>query len=83
VQSVEKGEMQKRFSVFYDSLLRGESLTITEDGVPTVMLTACPLPSKRENPKEAVSAFFDYVEKNQFRLEGLAIQDLIEEGRRY
>ena len=63
-----------------DRVARGERITITKHGLPVAMLVPVENKSKmsRQEAVEAMKAF-----SKGRTLDGVAIRDLIEEGRKY
>ena len=72
-------EARTRFSRLLDRVARGERITITRRGAPVADLVPAARPRK-QSVGEAIRSLRALRQGN--RLDGLPIQELIEEGRR-
>jgi prevent-host-death family protein len=61
-----------------DDVERGETITITRHGRPVARLVPV---ERRRTPEEAVEAIKE--SRKGWRLDGISIRELIEEGRRH
>ncbi len=61
-----------------ERVVKGEKITITEDGVPVATLQPAGS-SKRMSVREAIDQLKGF--RHSHHLEGLSIRDMIEEGR--
>lgn len=61
-----------------DDVERGETITITRHGRPVARLVPV---ERRRTPEEAVEAIKE--SRKRWRLDGISIRELIEEGRRH
>lgn len=60
---------------------KGKTITITKHGVPVARLVPYDA-TRRPGPGEAIDDWLTYRKRENIRLGGLLIRDLIEEGRR-
>lgn len=62
-----------------EEVARGETYTITKHGVPIALLVPVP-GTQRPDPAAAIAALRQF--RRGIRLDGLALRQIIEEGRR-
>jgi prevent-host-death family protein len=64
-----------------ERVAKGERITITKHGVPVAILVPVEAAAERRNVREVIQELLNF--REQHRLEGLSIREMIEEGRRY
>lgn len=70
-------EAKTHLSQLVDEVAAGKTITITRHGVPVAVL--CPPDRVRRSPAEAAAALMKFRESH--RLDGITIQELIDESR--
>jgi prevent-host-death family protein len=80
MKAVNFTEARKHLSRLLDEVERGEEITITRRGQPVARMVPFH-DQKTKSPVEIMDALREFRKGN--RLEGVTLQELIEEGRRY
>ena len=79
MQSVGSYEAKTHLPALLDRVAKGEQITITRHGVPVAMLV--PVSGDRKlDVRETIKAMLE--SRKGWRLDGLSIREMIEEGRR-
>jgi prevent-host-death family protein len=79
MQSVGSYEAKTHLPALLDRVAQGEQITITRHGVPVAMLVP-PSPKPRPNIQKTIEAMLE--SRKKWRLNGLSIREMINEGRR-
>jgi prevent-host-death family protein len=79
VETVGAYEAKTNLPKLLERVSKGERIIITKHGVPVAVLHPPEFQRKTE-PKKIISALRDF--RNQHRLNGLCLREMIEEGRR-
>jgi prevent-host-death family protein len=74
-------EAKTHLARLLDEVAQGETITITKHGVPVAMLVPPP-GTTQPDVIELVEGWERYRREQDIRLDGLAIRELIEDGRR-
>ena len=72
-------EAKTHLSKLLDRVIKGERITITKHGVPVAILQPAEA-ARKEDPKKIIEEIRMFRENH--RLEGLSLHDMINEGRR-
>lgn len=75
-------EAKTQLSRLLDEVAKGETITITKHGVPVAQLVPPPN-ARREDLAQLVEDWLEYRRRQNIRLDGLSIKEMIEEGRRW
>jgi len=75
-------EAKTHLSKLLDEVAAGESVTITKHGKPVARLVPPP-EARRTDVQKAIDEWREYRRRHNIRLDGVTIQELIDEGRRY
>ena len=79
METVGAYEAKTHLPKLLERVAEGQRITITKHGVPVAVLV--PYDSEKNvDPREVIRALREFRESN--RLEGMTIQEMIEEGRR-
>ena len=79
METVGAYEAKTHLPKLLERVSRGERITITKHGMPVAVLHPPEFQRKAE-PKKIISALRNF--RNQHRLNGLCLREMIEEGRR-
>ena len=79
MQTVGSYEAKTHLPALLDRVAQGERITITRHGVPVAVL-APPPGGQKSDVQQTIQAMLD--SRKRWRLNGLSIRELIEEGRR-
>ena len=79
MESIGAYEAKTHLPKLLERVMNGESITITKHGVPVAVLTP-PDISKKTDTRAVIAELREF--RDDHRLGGLSIRDLIEEGRR-
>ncbi|WP_028326123.1 type II toxin-antitoxin system Phd/YefM family antitoxin [Desulfatirhabdium butyrativorans] len=79
MESVGEYEAKTHFPKLLERVSKGERITITRHGVPVAVLLPPECPPKT-SPAKIIDELRNF--RKQFRLDGLRVQEMIEEGRR-
>lgn len=74
-------EAKTHLSRLLEDVAKGETIAITKHGVPVALLTPPP-EARRPDPRAAVEAVRQFQRETHLSTGGLAIREMIEEGRR-
>jgi prevent-host-death family protein len=80
MRSVGAYEAKTHLSRLLEEVERGETITITRNGVPVARLVPVE-ENRRRSVREAIAELKEF--SRGHRLDGITIRELIEEGRRY
>ena len=75
-------EAKTHLSRLLDEVAKGETITITKHGTPVAQLVPPPT-ARRKDVRAAIDKWRAYRKEHNIRLDGLTIQEMIEEGRRF
>ncbi len=78
MQSVGSYEAKTHLPALLDRVAQGEQITITRHGVPVAILV--PASAPKADIRKTIQATLD--SRKGWRLDGLSIREMIEEGRR-
>lgn len=79
METVGAYEAKTHLPKLLERVMKGERITITKHGIPVAVLQP-PEPSRKTEPGKVIAELRKLREK--YTLNGLSIQDLIDEGRR-
>lgn len=78
-------EARENLAKILDEVARGESFTLTSQGIPIAELRPPrlrPLTDRpRPDPKDAVEALREFRRREKMKLDGLSVREMREEGR--
>ena len=79
MQTVGSYEAKTHLPALWDRVAQGEQITITRHGVPVAMLVPAP-GARKPDIQQTIQEMLE--SRKKWRLGGLSIRELIEEGRR-
>ena len=79
MQTVGSYEAKTHLPALLDRVAQGEQITITRHGVPVAMLVP-PTASRKTEIQATIQAMLE--SRKKWRLNGLSIREMIDEGRR-
>jgi prevent-host-death family protein len=80
MRTVGADEAQSQLAELLDNVAAGETITIARNGVPVARLVP-PIPEAPGSRRETIAALLDFGKGRT--LGGIAIRDLIDDGRRF
>ena len=83
METIGSYEAKTHFPRLLRKVEKGKTYSITRKGVPVAKLSPLNDTETKITSREAAKKMGEFSQKYQFRLEGMTIKDLINEGRRY
>jgi prevent-host-death family protein len=81
MRSVGVYEAKTHLPRLLDEVAKGETIVITKRGVPIAKLVPVG-EARRRSPPEAIDEWIAYRDRENIRLDGLSIREMVREGRR-
>lgn len=79
METVGAYEAKTHLPKLLERVIKGERITITKHGVPVAVLQL-PESIRKTEPKKVIAELRKF--RDKYRLKGLSLRDMIEEGRR-